>query len=395
MHTIQVLQKILDPVTAQRDRRNAGNLCAGVAALLAGRRLTLMELARHFPGAERVRAPLKRLDRLIGNGAVQAARARFYQVAALWLLRASRPVLIVDWSELKTDGKWHLLRAGVAARGRTLTLYEEVHPESRKSSPRVEKAFLRRLKAMLPDGICPILVTDAGFRVPWFRAVEALGWHWVGRVRHRTYLWFPHAPKRKNAWISCKTLHGQATPSARALGEVMLTRSNPLRCRLVLVRRNRRGRVERTRHGRRARSGHALKMERRAREPWLLASSNSLADLSGAEIVRLYAHRMQIEQSFRDLKSHRYGCAFEDTLTRDPRRLEMLLLIHALACLVAWLEGLIVITATITRTDHPSSTSRYSALRTGWERLRYTNYRTSLPLHRAASQLRGLLVQVA
>jgi hypothetical protein len=30
------------------------------------------------------------------------------------------------------------------------------------------------------------VITDAGFRAPWFRAVEAMGWHWIGRVRHRT-----------------------------------------------------------------------------------------------------------------------------------------------------------------------------------------------------------------
>jgi len=34
-----------------------------------------MELARHWPGAEQVRAPLKRIDRLLGNRDVQAARA--------------------------------------------------------------------------------------------------------------------------------------------------------------------------------------------------------------------------------------------------------------------------------------------------------------------------------
>jgi hypothetical protein len=163
MHAIQVLQKIVSPVTASLDRRNARTVLLAVAALLAGRRLTLMELARHFPGAERVRAPLKRLDRLLSNAAVQAERAQFYSAAARWLVRSRRPVRVVDWSELTRDGRWHVLRAGVAAKGRTLTVYEEVHPESRKHSPRVEKAFLRRLQAVLPHGVDPIVVTDAGF----------------------------------------------------------------------------------------------------------------------------------------------------------------------------------------------------------------------------------------
>jgi hypothetical protein len=67
MHAGAMLQKILRPVSARLDVRNARNLLLAVQALVRGRHLTLMELARHWPGAERVRAPLKRLDRLLGN----------------------------------------------------------------------------------------------------------------------------------------------------------------------------------------------------------------------------------------------------------------------------------------------------------------------------------------
>jgi hypothetical protein len=47
-----------------------------VEALFVGRRLALSELA---PGAERIAAPLKRFDRLLGNGALQALRASRYR----------------------------------------------------------------------------------------------------------------------------------------------------------------------------------------------------------------------------------------------------------------------------------------------------------------------------
>jgi hypothetical protein len=87
MHARSVLQRIQHPVIARLDARNTRTLFLAVEALLVGRRLTLMELARHFPGAERVRAPLKRLDRLLGNPEVQAVRTCFYQAAVAWLLR--------------------------------------------------------------------------------------------------------------------------------------------------------------------------------------------------------------------------------------------------------------------------------------------------------------------
>lgn len=354
MHATQVLQKILSPVIAQLDARNVRNLFFAVEALLAGRRLTLTELARHFPGAERIHAPLKRFDRLLGNSAVQALRASCYQAALLWLLRQPRPVLIVDWSEVKSDGRWHLLRAAVVARGRTLTVYEEVHPTAKLGSPRVEADFIVRLKALLPPDVRPILVTDAGFRVPWFRAVEALGWHWVGRVRHRSRVKFLETSRSEQGWIASKALYARAT----------------------------------------ARGGYSRKIAAREREPWLLAASVSLAELSAAEIVALYTKRMQIEQSFRDLKSHRYGAAFEDTLTRDPRRLEMLLLIHMLATLAAWPEGLAAITAAlIAQPVLATRRVRHSAVWLGWESLRRHGTRLSVSPSEACARLRDVLAE--
>jgi hypothetical protein len=158
MHAGAIWQKILRPVSARLDVRNARNLLLAVQALVRGRHLTLMELARHWPGAERVRAPLKRLDRLLGNCEVHARRADLYGAAVKWLLCGARPIVVVDWSELKSDGRWHLLRAALAVQGRTITLYEEVHPSATKNSGAVELAFLKRLHALVPQGVWPVLV---------------------------------------------------------------------------------------------------------------------------------------------------------------------------------------------------------------------------------------------
>lgn len=193
-----------------------------------------------------------------------------------------------------------------------------------------------------------------------------------------------------------KRLYVAACARALCLGHCALTERNDFPCRLVLVRRRKRGRVAFTRHGQRARNGYSLKNAQRAKDPWLLASSCSLATLPATEIVRLYASRMQIEQSFRDLKSHRYGCAFEDTLTRTGKRLEMLLLIHALATLIAWLEGLAAVALMLTaRPTCDCVKHRHLAVWLGWERLRRTNARLSLPLPAAAQRLREMLAYVA
>jgi hypothetical protein len=388
MHATKALQEILSPVIGHLDTRNARNLFFAVEALLVGRRLTLMELARHFPGALRIKAPLKRLDRLLGNPALHAVRARFYHAALQWLLHSSEPVLIIDWSDVRADRRWQLLRAAVVAKGRAITVYEEVHPLAKLGSPCIEAAFLKRLQSLLPPTARPILLADAGFRVPWFRAVEALGWQFIARVRHRSRVRFLD----QNRWIASKKLYARAGRKAVSLGEAQLTESKCFPCRLVLVRRARRGRIHLTSRGERARGGHSRKMAEREREPWLLAASISLSSRSAGEIVALYAKRMQIEQSFRDLKSHRYGAAFEDSLTRDPKRLEMLLLIHALATLAAWLEGLAVASAyLVTPTNRVAHRTRHSLVWLGWESLRRHRARLSWSLHEASTRLRELL----
>jgi len=49
---------------------------------------------------------------------------------------------------------------------------------------------------------------------------------------------------------------------------------------------------------------------------------------------------MQIEETFRDLKCHRWEFGLRYARSYDPKRLEILLLLGTLATLVAWLVGL-------------------------------------------------------
>lgn len=86
-------------------------------------------------------------------------------------------------------------------------------------------------------------------------------------------------------------------------------------------------------------------------------------------IERMYKRRMQIEESFRDLKSHRYGMGFEDSQSRKAERLQMLLLIHALALWVMWIVGLVGITRALDTFLKPNASrkTQYSTVRIGKE----------------------------
>lgn len=372
MHAGAILQKCLGPAYAGMHALRRRALLQAVAALIAGRRLTLIDLARAWPGAERVRAPLKALDRLLGNRHLHAERERLYGGMVRWLIRTPSPVIVVDWCRLKADGRWHLLRAAVPVGGRTLTLFEQVFPEQQLASPKVERAFLHRLKTLLPADSRPVLVTDAGFRAPWCRSVEALGWHWLTRLRHRTHVKPTDIPDEPEQWVPCRALYGLVRPSyARDLGMFDLVRSQPIQARLVLHARAPAGRRHTTLDGRRRRNKASRQCAKREAEPWLLALSPSLQTMPVPQVVAVYRRRMQIEASFRDLKSHRYGQGFEDSLTRKRCRLEVLLLVNALAAFASWLAGMACEATGIDQWLYPATHRRklYSTLRVGREAL--------------------------
>jgi hypothetical protein len=65
-----------------------------------------------------------------------------------------------------------------------------------------------------------------------------------------------------------------------------------------------------------------------------------LASLNASQVVDLYAGRMQIEQTFRDLKNAQWGMGLRNSQTRALQRLASLLLIGALLTYALWLIGL-------------------------------------------------------
>jgi hypothetical protein len=220
-----------------------------VEALLSGRRLTLMDVARSWPNAERVRAPLKAFDRLLSNRHLHDERIHIYADIARWLLRTTRPLIVIDWSDLKADRLWCLLRAAVPVGGRTLPILDMVFPGKDLGTPNAHKRFLHVLRSLVPSQVCPILVTDAGFCTPWFKAVSSMGWHWVGRLRHRTLVKPVEVIDEDDQWMACRALYALATNTPHGMGLMHTVRNTRWVCRLVVYGKAPRGRKDRNRLG--------------------------------------------------------------------------------------------------------------------------------------------------
>ena len=313
----------------------AATLVRVVRALLTGGKLSLTQLGRSLSGPAQVKHQIKTVDRLLGNQHLQRERDGIYRAIARTLLLGNKhPVIIVDWSDFELGRQWLMLKAAVPVGGRAISLYERVFPFKRYNSPGAHREFLRALRSILPEGCRPIVVTDAGFRGPWFREVEAHGWNWVGRIRNK----IKYYREQTGRWCFTDSLYPEASEVPRHIGEVALSRRHGYRFQLYLVR------AYKPRVGRPPRRGpigtNTTMYRRLHRAPWLLATSLPHECGSERRIKQLYSMRMQIEETFRDLKCHRWGFGLRYARCNEAKRLEILVLLGALATLVAWLVGL-------------------------------------------------------
>lgn len=325
-------------------------LWVAVTALMCGGRLSLTELGRASAGPAYGKHRVKRICRLLGNRHLHGEILKIYRAAAAYVLAdVKRPIVVVDWTPIGNKLTHHALVASAPIGGRAVRLYEEVHPEKDAGTGRVEGRFLKQLKQVLPEGCRPIVVTDAGFRAPWFKAVESLGWDFVGRLRGRIKV----QPAPRGAWVQMHALYAKATKKPKDLGIINLNQSNPKARRLVIVKAKKGPKRSKKVTRKTKPRGHKGRPHRSeiyrlgARDPWLLVTS--LNEAEATHVVRTYSLRMQIEETFRDLKSHRFGWSFDASRCSDPRRIEVLLLIAALAAIAITLLGIAAETLDIGR----------------------------------------------
>ena len=233
MHAMRLLEKWLQRNAIIGHQARMGALVRVVGALLSGGRLALTHLGRHRAGRAFVKHHIKAVDRLLGNRHLNRERDGVYRALARTVLGGvARPVILVDWADSALAHKQLILKAAVPVKGRAISIYEQVHPMRRYNNAGTHRRFLHRLQSILPEGCCSILVTDAGFRGPWFRDVEALGWDWIGRIRNRIKYLRPETGR----WCYIHSLYRQAAARVRHIGWRCLSRQHRYWGRLYLVR---------------------------------------------------------------------------------------------------------------------------------------------------------------
>jgi hypothetical protein len=332
MRALETLQEKLAESLGFLHSKRLDALWRLVSGLLRGQQLWLSELGRNLPGTCSVKHRIKAVDRFLGSVAMQWAIPRVYRSLADFLLRGTRcPVVLVDWTAAESG--FYVLSAKVAFAGRALSILSRTYPERRKANPDVEREFLDELKEILPRQCRPVLVTDAGFLFKWIDSLRAMGWDYVARIRLKKMGLFIGG-----RWMRLDEAYELAHQKARSLGNVLVGKNNSRTHRVVLSSKpQQKGRRRLGRKGKPLNGGVARSCRDAAREPLMLITS--LPDPPRA-VVNIYRLRMQVEETFRDLKSHRYGWSTRHIRTASPRRLDLLLLIGALAAVAMHLLGI-------------------------------------------------------
>lgn len=336
MHVTKLLNTHLQKMCQDIHKKRMQALMSMVKACVQGKKLSVTGLGRAIKNTVYEKHNIKRADRLIGNKHLHQERGTLYRAMIKWLIGTqAQPVILVDWSDLSADRSYHLLRASLPVGGRALTLYDEVHPQKKLGNVQVEERFLQRLKTLLPDACCPIVITDAGYRTPWYRAVRALGWDFVGRVSGHTML----SKQSKADWVRIETVFKTATTRPRYVGFIDLVKRSPLACHAYLVKNKKQGRTHKNTYGKRSSNSYSEKNAQRARTPWLIVTSLQGGSAITKRVINLYKTRMQIEECFRDMKNSRFGFSLDEARISKSYRYENLLLVGVLATFAAWLTG--------------------------------------------------------
>lgn len=315
------------PRLRDEHRTQVKNISAMVWGFLRVMALGVASIGRGIVSETKPRHSIKRVWRFLRNH-----RIKIDPVMQILVRQAEAfegmLVVALDWVELRNRQR-ALVASVCTRRGRALPLAWAAVWESKfdVSQNDVEDALVKRLAGFFTDPARVVIVADRGFRRASLLALlNELRFHYVVRVCENV---------RVDGRVFSGTLgmHSLKEGQEADLGWVSYREDGIIKTRIV------------------------VRWARGAEEPWYLATSGSK---TLKRVCEIYALRMEIEESFRDLKSHRYGAALRYVDLSAPERSERLLMIWAIGMWLLAAQGLAAVkrnlhlglsTAPNTRTD--------------------------------------------
>lgn len=338
MKAIDIIQNEISLAHPEIHKTRLNTLFTFVQSGLTDQRLTVTYLGRGLKKLSKTQKKhdIKRADRLCGNTYLHSERIDFYRyMSEILIANEPHPILIVDWSPINGNEIFQLLRVSIPMGGRALTIYEKTYEESELNTEAAHQELLDAIQYCIPEGCHPIILADAIFKTPWFKAIEKMGWYWVCRVRGNVTLstdgetW-----QRSSKWSSL------ASSKPATLGDIYFSKQTKHPCIATLYKGEKKGRVKKKLRGGQSQCSTDKYQENKANDPWFLISHLPQNwDNDPRKVVRLYKTRVQIEEAFRDTKNAKLGVSLEFANSKTPERFDILLLIGALMIYILWCIG--------------------------------------------------------
>ena len=146
------------------------------------------------------------------------------------------------------------------------------------------------------------------------------------------------------------------------------------------------GRISKNRDGSKKATSPCHDYARSAKEPWLLASNLPNTVNISKKIVKLYFQRMQIEETFRDIKDPRYGFDIRYALSNCKKRISVLMLIASIALLILGVIGKAGYLLGLNRKFQANTVTKELVLSLWYLGQQiYMHMRDTIPIHQLAS----------
>lgn len=134
MRALKVLHKFLIKSVPQMHKNRCGALISAVESLLTGSFLTVTALGRGLNRTALTKHNIKCMDRLLSNTHLQQERMPAYKMLChLLCSTSSRPIILIDWSDIVERERLMLIRAALAVDGRSIPLYESIRKRGRRN----------------------------------------------------------------------------------------------------------------------------------------------------------------------------------------------------------------------------------------------------------------------
>ena len=286
------------------------SFASGVVGVLHGAALGIHAIGRGLAHAQGLnpKHTVKQIDRLLSNAGITV-----WQWFEQWVtfLVASRDAVVValDWTEFDKDDQSTIAMYLVTKHGRATPLIWKTVVKSQLKDRRsgYELEVIERLHEILPAATKVTLLADRGFAdQKLFAYLETLGWSYAIRFRELIKVTQGDRTMSAREWVP---LGGHA----KMLRDVLITKDKTAIAAVV------------------------VKHQKGMKEAWCIATN--CVDLGAAGVVKLYARRFTIEETFRDIKDNHFGMGLSATHIGDPQRRDRLLLIAAMAQALLTLLG--------------------------------------------------------